>query len=208
MKKIITIFGTLAMASSPTIALRNIVPHKTQNLHNIFTKTNSGIANSISVSKQTNYDFDFSVTLSNSDYNGFSGFLNQIVFKLSDYNYHAWPIYLFQWLDDNDFHSGPFPDLKQHTAQGFFNDPCIWAQRFETYMGYFGDWLQDKSDTAFHMATCWGTWGTFGQTVDEAWNTAVADKTAAAIHFDFGFKYDPKYYDYTTIPPVFNIWKY
>ncbi len=203
MKKMITVFGVLALAISPTTVLRNIVSNKKQNFVNVIKKTNNGVDNAISVNEVSRYQFKFSVTLSSSDYNGFTGFLDQIVFNLSDYNFHAWPIYLFQWLDDDDFHTGPFPELKQHTAHGFFNDPITWANRLENHMGHFGSWWKDKSDTAFDMASSWGQWGTFGQNIDNTYNNAVATHKALGIIFNFGFKWSQNLFH--TYQPSFSI---
>ncbi len=206
MKKIITIFGALAVASSPTIALRSIAPHKTQKLHYITKKTNDIVNNDISVLTAVRTEFKFTVTLSSSDYNGFSGFLDQISFKLSDYNYHAWPLYLFQWLDDDDYHSGPMPALNSHTKHGFFHDPVIWPQRLETCMSDYGFHYDDKSDTAFDMSTCWGQWGTFGQTVDNAWNAGrAASKPYVGIIFNFDFLYSKNWNLYSTVAPTYYI---
>ncbi len=205
MKKIITILGALAVASSPTIVLRNTVPHKTQNLQNVLKKASNWENNTISVSSEHWNVFEFSVHLTNGAFNGFSGFLDQISFSLSEYNYHAWPIYLFQWLDDNDFNS-PMPDLGHHTKQGFFHDPMPWANRLETYMGNFGKPLESRSDTAFDMSSSWGTWGSFGQTVDNQWNQdRAASKPLIGINFKFGFDYSSQDENYTTETPSFQI---
>ncbi len=206
MKKIITILGALTVASTPTIFLKNINLHKTQNLGNVIKKTSNGINNAISAADHSRYWFKFTVTLSSSDYNGFSGFLDQILFKLSDYNYHAWPLYLFQWLDDDDFHSGPMPSLNNHTKLGFFHDPLPFSQRLETNMYHFGDFWDDKSDTAFKMSTCWGQWGTFGQTVDNQWNAdRTAEKPLLGITFNFNFGYLGRTSGYQTGTPSFHI---
>ncbi len=207
MKKIITVFGALTVASTPTIALQRITMHKTQNLQNVITKISNSENNNITVINDSDYFFNFNVYLTSSDYNGFSGFLDQIVFKLSDYNYHAWPIYLFQWLDDDDFHSGPMPELKQHTAQGYFHDPITWSSRLEEHMGDFGSWTDDKSDTAYHMSINYGKWGSFGQTVDNEWNAdRAASKPLIGINFKFMFAYDFLVRDqYETFPPSFKI---
>ena len=202
MKKIINIFWTLTVVLTHTIVLKNIDFDKTQNL--VIKKINGG-PNGMWFTKDTSYKFDFSVYLTNSDYNGFSGFLDQMAFNLSDYNYHAWPIYLFQWLDDDDFHTGPFPELYCHTKQGFFHWPLPFTERFETNMGHFGSWTDDKSDTAFNMATCWGQWGTFGQNVDKQWNAdRAASKPLIGVLFDFAFNYSESS-SYSTDPPDFDI---
>ncbi len=193
------------MASSPTIVLRNIAPHKTQNLHNVVTKKSNETTNQIIDTKQTRYNFNFIVTLTNSDYNGFSGFLDQISFSLSEYNYHAWPLYLFQWLDDDDFHSGPMPALHSHTKHGFFHWTFVFSQRFENDMGHFGDFYQDKSDTIYDMSINYGLWGTFGQNVDNQWNAdRAASKPLIGITFHFGFTW-AKDFGYKTVAPSFNI---
>ncbi len=198
-------FGALTVASTPTIALQNLLPHKTLNLQNILSKTNDGFPNSISVSEDNYHQFYFFVTLSNSDYNGFSGFLDQIVFKLSDYNYHAWPLYFFQWLDDDDFHSGPMPALNSHTAHGFFHYPFAWSNRLEEHMGHFGCIWDDKSDTAYHMSINYGLWGTFGQNVDNQYKAAVAAHKAVGIYLNFAFFFEGGYGPYYTYPPSFKI---
>ncbi len=206
MKKILTMLGALAIASTPTIALKNIVLNKTQNLQNILTKSSyTAVTNSIELLDHTDYELSFVVRLSNSDYNGFSGFLDQISFKLSDLDYHAWPIYLLQWLDDDDF-DHPMPGLNSHTKHGFFHYPLVFSQRFETNMGHFGSWLDDKSSTAFKMASSYGLWGTFGQTVDNQWNTDRAHSVPLlGIQFTFGFMYDTIKDNYSSTTPIFRI---
>ncbi len=205
MKKIITVLGALTVASAPTILLTNIVPHKTQNLGNVIKKSNWE-NNNISVSIDNKAVFKFSVYLTNSDFNGFSGFLDQISFSLSDYDYHAWPLYLFQWLDDDDFHSGPMPALNSHTKHGSFNDPITWSNRFEEHMGHFGSLWDDKSDTAYHMSINYGLWGSFGQTVDNQWNAdRASSKPPTGINLHFDFIYDEPIDQYGTYPPSFQI---
>ncbi len=207
MKKMITVLGALAVAPSPTIVLKNIAPHQTQNLENVVAKISNPENNDITDILDTSYYFEFTVYLTSSDYNGFSGFLDQIVFKLSDYNYHAWPLYFFQWLDDNDFNTSSYlPNLNYHTQHGFFHNPIVWANRFENHMGHFGSWTDDKSDTAYNMSTCWGQWGTFGQNVDNQWNQdRAASKPLIGIKFNFGFRYSQHEFYYSTETPSFNI---
>ncbi len=206
MKKIITILGALTVASTPTIVLKNIAPHQTQNLLKAVTKKSNWEYNNISVSQATDYYFKFTAYLTNGSYNGFSGFLDQICFNLSDYNYHAWPLYFFQWLDDDDFHSGPMPGLNHHTMHGFWNRPLPYDQRLETYMGHFGSYTDDKSDTAYNMSTCWGQWGTFGQNVDNQWKAdCAAKKPLVGVRFNFGFRYSQNQFYYWTETPSFNI---
>ncbi len=204
MKKVITILQALAITVTPALSLHAFL-NKTQNLKNVVTKISHPEYNDITDIHDTSYYFEFTVYLTSSDYNGFSGFLDQIVFKLSDDNYHAWPLYFFQWLDDDDFQSGPMPELKQHTAQGFFNDPITWASRLENHMGHFGSYLDDKSDTAYHMSINYGLWGTFGQNVDNQWNAdRAAKKPLIGIHFNFAFTYDGNN-GYKTKEPFFSI---
>ncbi len=206
MKKIITILGALTVASTPTITFKNIAFHKTQNLDNVIKTASNGDYNFINVLVDTRYEFKFYAHLTNSDYNGFSGFLDQISFSLSDYDYHAWPLYLFQWLDDDDFHSGPMPGLNSHTKHGFWHRPLIYAQRLETVMGHFGSLWDDKSDTAFSMSSSYGLWGTFGQTVDNQWNAdRAASKPLTGIELHFEFIYDEPVSKYGTYPPSFQI---
>ncbi len=206
MKKIISVLGALTVASSPTIVLRNITPHKTQNLNNIVQKTNQlkNNINSITIHRCSRLNFWFSVYLTNSGYNGFSGFLDQISFKLSDDNYHAWPIFLFQYLDDDDFNH-PMPGLNDHLKHGFFHYALPFADRLETHMGGFGNMWEDDSRTTFNMSSSWGTWGTFGQTVDNQWNAdRAASKPLVGIQFNFAFDWYGAN-GYETDTPSFNI---
>ncbi len=208
MKKTLTVLSALAITASPAIAL-NATAHRTQNLQNILTKVSSKastvVDNHIVTDGVSNKDFGFTVYLSNSIYNGFSGFLDQIAFKLSDYNYHAWPLLFFQWLDDDDFNH-PMPGLNDHLKHGFFHWPIGFGDRLETLMSGFGSMWQDKSDTAYHMSTSYGEWGTFGQNVDNAWNAAVAKQTVAGISLDFSFHYEePDGSGYWNDPPSFNL---
>ncbi len=201
MKKIINIFAALTVMNAYHV-LKNIASDKTQNL--VINKTSNGGPNGMWFTKDTSDQFWFSVYLTNSDYNGFSGFLDQISFSLSDDNYHAWPLYFFQWLDDDDFHSGPMPALNSHTKHGFFHWPLPFTERFETNMGHFGSWTDDKSDTAYHMSINYGLWGTFGQNVDNQWNAdRAASKALIGVQFDFAFDYYGTTYE--TDPPDFDI---
>ncbi len=204
MTKIITILGALTVASTNTIAFRDIAPYQTKNLQSVLAKSNDDVPNYIFVAYNERWEFKFWVHLNNSDYNGFSGFLDQISFNLSDFNWHAWPIYLFQWLDDDDFYH-PMPGLNDHTKHGFFHWPFPYDIRLETFMAHFGAKSDDKSHTAFHMASSWGTWGSFGQNVDNQWNAAVAAHKALGITFHFDFEWYADYQGYVTIPPTFTI---
>ncbi len=196
MNKIFTVLGALTIASAPIISL-NVGANKTQKLTNTLKpaskKAVGGVSNSFFDICATDNDLIFSLTLSNDINYGFTGFLDEISFNLSDYNYHAWPIYFFQWLDDDDFNAGTFPELSNHTKHGFYNWPFAFNYRFETIMGHFGSFWDDKTDTAFKTFTSYGKWGSFGQSVDNAYNKAFAAHQAAGIGFYFAFHYDSGY---------------
>ncbi len=191
MKKTITILGALAIAGSPALA-SSVVPYKTQNFQNILqpTKAQSNVTNDI-ISQSVSSDyFYFQARLSASTYNGFTGFINQIDFPgKKPIN---WAICLFQWLDDNDFHNSVFPNLNNYTAHGYWHEPITWSNRLEEHMGHFGDWLEDKSQTAYNMIQ-----GTdeyylinFGNTVETAYKQAYKAGNATGIDMNFGFTYN------------------
>ncbi len=206
MNKIITIFGTLAIATSPILAV-NMNPHKVSNiLIFLHEKSLKGLTNSINVKDASDTAFIFEVTLSNSTYNGFSGFINQIDTIMSAYSGRGFPAYFFQWLDDNDF-SSSFPNLSKHTQQGFFHDPMKWSNRLETGMGHFGSFVQTKSQTAWSMFSGYGfsAWQTFGQHVEDRWKAEIPSGKVAGIEFDFNFVYNKPRGLYYANDPSFNI---
>ncbi len=196
MKKTITILSALAMTASPALAL-NVVNHKTQNLQNILnpsiSKSNVTVNNDIVVQSVSSYQFYFQARLNNSNYNGFPGFMSQISVSSSAKN---WVIFFFQWLDDNDFHCGPFYDLNKYTNHGFFHNPMIFSNRLEEHMGHFGFWLNDKSETAFNMLTGKNNYkyfASFGKYVVNTYNNGVATGKVAGIMLNFGFLYGNGY---------------
>ncbi len=205
MKKTITIFGVLAIASAPTLAL-NITPHKIQNLQNILkqtaTKTNGAVNNQIVVQALSSEHFKFEMILGNSTYNGFPGFMNQLVISHS-YQGRGWGAFFFQWLDDDDFHTGPFPELNSHTAHGFFHDPLVWGNRLENHMGHFGGLFDDKSDTAWDMIYEYLNWNPFGKNVENTYNKDASSGKVAGISFEFAFSYDGN--QYFAANPTFNV---
>ncbi len=197
MKKIITILGTISIAGSPALAL-NSVSYKTQNFQNILqptiAKSNGSVNNDIIVQSVSSYQFYFQARLSNSTYNGFPGFMNQI--KVGPWPL-SWPLYFFQWLDDDDFDTMFFPELQQHTAQGFFHDPMVWANRLEEHMDHFGAWYDYKSNTAHNMISgknAASSWKGFGKHVVSTYNNAAATGNVAGIMLNFGFTYDGSKY--------------
>ncbi len=208
MKKTITILGALVLTGCPALTL-DTTAHKTQNFENILNRANPPatnlFSNEIDLVTCTDYVFKFDVILNNSVYNGFSAYLDQVYFLLSEYNYHAWILYLLQWLDDGDFHVGPMPDLHAHAKYGYINWPVPFNCRLEWCMSHFGAWQDNKSQTAFSMGSSWGQWATFGQNVDNQYKAAEAAKTAYGIDFQFGFNYTGRYY--TTDTPSFYIIK-
>ncbi len=196
MKKIITILSTFAITGSPALAL-NAVNHKTQNFQNILkptiAKANGPVTNDI-ISQSVSSDyFYFQARLNNSTYNGFPAFMSQIKQDGS------WPKYFFQWLDDDDFSTSYswFPELKDHTQHGFFNDPIIWANRLEKHMGHFGSWETNLSETAHDMINGMDPnfyLDDFGSIVESAYKQAAQTGNVAGIDLNFGFTYDLKPY--------------
>ncbi len=199
MKKTITILSALAMTCSPALAL-NVVNHKTQNLQysilkattNTKVKPNNVVNNDIVVQSVQRHQFYFQARLSNSTYNGFPAFMNQIVIH-SPLTQQAWGIFFFQWLDDNDF-NGNFPDLGDHTKQGFWHEPMVWANRLETHMGHFGSLFDSKTGTAWNMIGTGVFWPTFGQNVENTYNKDAATGNVAGIELNFGFTYTSTYH--------------
>ncbi len=198
MKKTITILGAIAIAGAPALALNN-VPYKSKNLQNILqvattatAKPNIVVNNDIIVQSVSNDQFNFDVTLSNSDYNGFPGFMNQIDIS-SITTGQAWAIFFFQWLNDNQF-IGNFPDLNQHTKQGAFHSPFAYSSRLETYMKNFGIVLHNKSTIAWNMIKVASFWKAFGQNVETVYNRLAPVADVAGIQFYFKFSYHSTYF--------------
>ncbi len=202
MKKNLTILSALAITGSPVLAL-NVVNHKTQNLQTILpssiAKSNVTVNNDIVVQSVSSYHFYFQVRLGNSIYNGFPAYMRQIAVC---YN---WPVFFFQWLDDNNFSNDYFPELNHYTKQGFWHAPMVWSNRFEEHMGHFGAWNQGKSCTAYDMLT--GTNANkylpnFETSAEETYNRAVATGRLAGIMLNFGFLYAN---GYTVEQPNFEL---
>ncbi len=190
MKKTITLLSALAMTCSPALAL-NVIKHKTQNFSNILkptlAKSNGSVTNDIITQIATSDYFYFQARLNNSAYNGFPAFMSQI--KLDGY----WPLYFFQWLNDDNFSTSYFPELKDHTQHGFFHDPITWANRLETHMGHFGMWRTDKSETAYDMiygVDPMNYLAKFLFMVEGAYNQAAKAGNVTGIDMNFGFTYD------------------
>ncbi len=198
MKKTITIFGALAIASSPAIA-SSVAPYKTQNFKNILkptlAKSNETVSNAIVVQSVSSYHFYFQARLSNSTYNGFPGFMNQIQVAPFTIPYKTeWITFFLQWLADNDYTTSDyhFPDLNQFTKHGFFNDPITWSSRLDEDMGHFGSWSDNKTETAYSMIH--GTngdlyLGKFGDSAEAGYNQAAKAGNVAGIMLNFGFLY-------------------
>ncbi len=168
-------------------------------------KTNPVVNNKIVVHKVGDYQFSFDAVLSNSTYNGFQGFINQINVPIYSYNNHGWGLYFMQWLDDDDFNY-PFPGLNSSTKHGYWNMPMTWAARLETQMGHFGSFLEDKSYTAFYMTKAYNDWVNFSINAVNAWNIAMASaEGTTGITFSFSFTYNPNNFDYTAKTPSFTI---
>ncbi len=192
------------MTCSPALAL-NVVNYKTQNFQTILkpeiAKSNETVSNDIIVQAVSSYHFYFQARLVNSTYNGFPGFMSQI--KIEGF---TWPFYLLQWLDDDDFSTTCFPQLKYHTQHGFYHDPMVWANRLEEHMGHFGGWLDDKSETAYHMIT-----GSdpkhylqdFGANVEKAYTQATKTGKVAGIMMNFGFTFDGT--NYAVVKPNYDL---
>ncbi len=193
MKKTITILSALAMTGSPALAL-NVVSHKTQNFQTILkpatptrVKPNVIVNNDIVVQSVSSYHFYFQARLSNSTYNGFPGYLNQIDTTSTQS--------FIQWLNDNNF-GGDFPNLSQYTQHGFFHDPVPWSNRLEEHMGHFGAWYQSKADTAYNMINGINAYKYLSNFVDqaeEAYNKVAATGKVAGIMLNFGFLYKSVY---------------
>ncbi len=216
MKKTITIFGVLALAGSSVLSL-NALPYKTQNLQNILqstiAKSNVTVNNDIVTQIATSDYFYFQARLSNSTYNGFPGFMDQIaVFPYTI----EWALFFFQWLDDNNFSTSQhyliehhFPDLNKFTEHGFFHNPITWSNRLDEHMGHFGSWRDNKTDTAYNMIRGWDPNRyliKFGSTVEGAYNQAAKTGKVAGIDLNFGFTYSVRTSNlYTVAKPNFVI---
>ncbi len=205
MKKTITILSALAITGSPALAL-NLVQHKAQNFQNILkpilAKSNETVSNDIISQSVSSHYFYFQARLSNSTYNGFPAFMNQI--KVDG----DWTAYFFQWLNDDDFNINWLPELKDHTQHGFFHNPVTSSNRLSEHMGHFGCWSSGVNETAYDMingkdAQQYLT--NFGSTVEAAYNQAAKAGNVTGIDLNFGFTYDVSYSGYIVKQPNYVI---
>ncbi len=208
MRKTITILSALAITGSPALAL-NITTYNTQNLKNIFkpatttTSKSNGVANTIITQDDETDRFFFQARLSNSTNNGFPAFSNQIGVYYPWWPQQQWPIFFFQWLDDNNY-NGNFPNLSQFTKHGYFHDPISWPNRLDEHMGPFGDVFDNKSNCAFNMilAGKGSFWNSYAENVQNTYNKDAASGNVIGIDLNFGFTYDG---DYHAVKPNFVI---
>ncbi len=209
MKKVITILGAIAIASSPALSL-NVFNNKTQNFQNISKPTAdySDLVvhnNIISLAIAKEYFF-FKVVLSNSTYNGFPGFMNQITVPPMVID---WVVFFFQWLNNNSFKTRYFPDLNKFTYQGFFNNPVTRKNRLGRHMRFygrrFGNHRRNNAFNAYRMITRSQQnhyLDNFGETVENTYNQDAKTGKVAGIVLNFGFKYDGSY---SVVKPTFNV---
>ncbi len=152
-----------------------------------------GVPNMWTIYEQTDYIFHFVVTLGNSAYNGFSGFINQID---STQAFHQQIRYFFfQWIDNNQFNNGYFPNLDRYTKQGFWHPPFDFNNGLEYHMGNFGAWSESFSETAYHMI--FNLDNTFFENAEHDY-LHTQNVTGIAFSFKFAFKWQgllPKYGD-------------
>ncbi len=116
----------------------------------LFKSKTNAVTNQFIVHLAQSYHWQFSVQLSNSTYNGFPGFMDQIQIPAPVYNIHMRQFF-FQWLDDNDFSCQyHWPDLNWSTGTkyGNWHYPFVFGTRLETHMGHFGPWSFGFSETA------------------------------------------------------------
>ncbi len=204
MNKTITFLGALTIASSPALAL-NVANFNTQHKHTSLAKKTQykAIYNRIIVHNDTRGSFQFKVTLGNSTYNGFPGFMGQICHQSSYWVGRCWAVFFFQWLNDNEF-GGQFPNLNKYTMHGFWHWPFSYNGRFERWMGDFG------SDSASRIAYCmlwpYAGWDTFGQKAEHQWKAEASTLALAGIEFTFSFSYDLHSDTYYVAPPSYTIY--
>ncbi len=208
MKKTITLIAAFSLAGTSSAALSHFKSLFTTNVliaKSLKTTSNSNVGNVITDYLKTSAILKLGVTLSNSDYNGFQGFLDQIDTISMDYSNHGWAMYFFQWLDDDNF-SSEFPGLNHHTQQGFWHWPFTSSGKLENYMQNFGLWYDGVSDVAKQMLYSYGSWRPFGQHVEDRWNAQTPSGKVTGIKFTFNFSYDVNHDSYhTDTPPAFQI---
>ncbi len=147
-----------------------------------------GVQNTFIIEGLSDYHLKFAVTLGNSDYDGYPGFLNQI----NSEGQVNIPIsyFFFQWLNDNDFGfigSGYFPDLNSFTKAGFWHEPFVFGTRLQTHMGSFGYWGDGYTTTAKNMI--YAINDDFMTDAKNAYNKAIAP-AGIQFNFDFSFGYN------------------
>ncbi len=159
------------LATTHNLSLQNKLSNKTD-----------PVTNQIAVQLSTTGNFAFYVELSNSSYNGFPGFINQIKTGAKGFNVAH---FFFQWLDDNNFKtSDHFPDLSQNTKAGYYHWPFVFTTRLETHMGYFGPLTYSESQVADKMI--YDVNDSFITSAENAYNHA---SNPNGIIFAFDFTY-------------------
>ncbi len=192
MIKILNIVGILLLVGSSTTLAMNKSPFNAQAEINFKSNSQqttyySGIVDYV----DTSYHLQFAVTLGDSTYNGFPGWINQIVVdKTYKGKNNAYAIFFFQYLNDNEFGSAPsrnftFPDLNSYTAHGFWHWPLSSDNRLEEYMGHFGPWSYTYEDTVYSMI--WDISNGFMQGAESAYQNAQ-NPTGIRFNFNFGFQ--------------------
>ncbi len=184
MLKILNIIGSLCLASSPCLALSNMKP-KTENHQIIKTiKTTSNVDNDITTFAWSMWSLRWRITLSNSSYNGFTGYLNQIDYQPTWHHQdNGYAYFFFQWLDDDNF-GGAFPGLNSYTQHGFFHWPFKSNDCLVHHMGNFGP-SEGQTAVAFNMIY----WINNSFLVNAA-NAYKSTPNVQGIQFLFNFAFD------------------
>ncbi len=148
MLKILNVISTLCLSSSAVLSLNSTVSYnKTQSI----TPKTSNISNAIITWEYSTTVLKWKITLSNSIYDGFSGFMQRVsATKTFDGVNYGYALFFFQWLNNNNFDH--FPDLTKYpTKQGSFYNPFSSNERLDQHFFNFDPWASSKSFKAFYM---------------------------------------------------------
>ncbi len=188
MLKILNVIGVLCLSSSPVLALKSTVSYnKTQSI----IPKSSNISNAFITWEYSPTVLKWKITLSNSIYDGFSGFMQRVSATKSFHGVnYGYALFFFQWLNNNNFGSW-FPDLTNYpTKQGYFYNPFSSSERLDQHFFNFAGGAKDPNFTTFYMIFAISNYF-----MECAYHDYTVARGAAGIQFffEFGINKDRKY---------------
>ncbi len=191
MFKILNFIGSLWLSVSPVLAL-NIISSSKKSYLLFQKKSRPNIDNNIVTYHSSENHLQWTIMLSSSTYNGFPGYMSQILaqrtFSNLDYGY---AIFFFQWLNDNRFGSYYFPDLSKWTQHGFYHWPFLEDNSLQSHIGTFREKFT-YTQIAFQMIFNISNY--FMECAEHDY-TVARGKVGISFSFNFGYE-NNSYVDY------------